>query len=117
MANKERVKLLVDALRSEDYRQGRNQLRLNDRYCCLGVACDIAAKNGVGHWSGESIIVSDYSDESTVQLPDGVRDWFGFRQADPVIGDDGETAMYFNDQLLAGFDEIADRFERTYLNG
>lgn len=31
----------VKALRSGDYEQGKNSLRKNDKYCCLGVLCEI----------------------------------------------------------------------------
>lgn len=32
----------VEALRSRKYRQGNGQLKVNDKYCCLGVACELA---------------------------------------------------------------------------
>ena len=31
----------VEALRSGKYQQGRDRLRTNDEYCCLGVLCDL----------------------------------------------------------------------------
>lgn len=31
----------LEALRSGKYKQGRNLLRNGDKYCCLGVLCDI----------------------------------------------------------------------------
>lgn len=38
----------VKALRSGDYKQGQNVLRnKNDEFCCLGVLCDLAVKEGV----------------------------------------------------------------------
>jgi len=33
--------LWIEALRSGQYKQGHNRLRTNNRYCCLGVLCDI----------------------------------------------------------------------------
>jgi hypothetical protein len=50
--DKERLKLAVDALRSGEYRQAMNTLVAVDddgsrRFCCLGVMCDIALKNGI----------------------------------------------------------------------
>lgn len=38
------------ALRSGDYAQGTKRLRTETGFCCLGVACDIAAKAGTGRW-------------------------------------------------------------------
>ena len=37
----------VEALRSGEYTQGLQQLTANNRFCCLGVLCDIARKCGV----------------------------------------------------------------------
>lgn len=31
----------IAALRSGEYRQGRETMRQGDRYCCLGVLCDV----------------------------------------------------------------------------
>lgn len=42
----------VKALRCGTYKQGRAVLRdINNKYCCLGVACDIS---GLGSWEPES---------------------------------------------------------------
>ena len=38
---KERAMELVAALRSGKYKQGKNYLRADDTYCCLGVAVDL----------------------------------------------------------------------------
>ena len=52
MVNKERVKKLVEALRSEEYTQTTGTLHNLDGYCCLGVACDVFLKEtGIGEWS------------------------------------------------------------------
>jgi hypothetical protein len=37
----------VEALRSEEYKQGANALHRNGTFCCLGVLCDLAEKAGV----------------------------------------------------------------------
>jgi hypothetical protein len=42
----------VAALRSGEYQQGRNFLRTDEGFCCLGVLCDLAAKASIGvYWS------------------------------------------------------------------
>lgn len=42
---------LITALRGEKYRQGHGRLRTeDDRYCCLGVLCDLAVQAGVSQW-------------------------------------------------------------------
>lgn len=37
----------ITALRSGEYRQGRGSLREHDAYCCLGVLCDLHAKETI----------------------------------------------------------------------
>ena len=46
MLNKN-AKKWVKALRSGKYKQGIGQLRSGEKFCCLGVACDLAVKAGV----------------------------------------------------------------------
>lgn len=47
----------VEALRSGSYRQGRGQLKVpaedGDRFCCLGVLCDLATREGLVEWRWE----------------------------------------------------------------
>lgn len=35
----------LNALRSGEYKQAQNRLRVNDSFCCLGVACDLYDKS------------------------------------------------------------------------
>lgn len=49
--NKDNLRLWVDALRSGEYEQTQGMLARKQgeqtSYCCLGVACEVAAANGV----------------------------------------------------------------------
>ena len=141
--NKERVRKLVDALRSREYAKGTKHLHRiihgangsrKDEWCCLGVASDVAAKNGLA------------VDRRTVELPDGtfteefgglptetlcraVQEWYGFRYDNPVLvnsaGIEIPAASWNDDGEFSGEDEvddpepdftqIADGFERTFL--
>lgn len=87
----------LTALRSGDYVQGRQYLQTaQGTFCCLGVLCDIAVKEGViptpdlraetprGWTYGGAL---DYSDTA---LPDTVRMWAGLRDNSPVIRLDAE---------------------------
>lgn len=81
-------RLWADALRSGKYRQGQGALREKDpaggadKFCCLGVACDVYRENG---GALEEIIEGDfgtivaYRDSgghtNTGVLPKDVRDW------------------------------------------
>jgi hypothetical protein len=52
------------ALRSGEYPQGKGQLNYDNTYCCLGVACDIAVKEGMGRWQkGSGDYIKHYVDE------------------------------------------------------
>lgn len=117
---KQRVAKLVAALRSGVYTQGTNQLgfRLSgggiEYNCCLGVACEVA---GV-----EPIVVEDslfYDGEVSV-LSDKLVEYYGFDDPDPEL-DDGTEVKYgaatWNDREKCSFEEIADMFEYTYLDG
>lgn len=109
----------VAALRSGDYRQGREQLHTYDeeikieRYCCLGVLCDLAIKAGVV----ESKLLfadgrakkfgpvggADYEFESG-ELPEIVSKWAGLSVTyDPYdIGEDAEVDYYSNPSVTDG---------------
>jgi hypothetical protein len=120
--NRERVKLLVDALRSGEYEQGRSYLRQDDSFCCLGVACEVARKNGLeGNWElsnyGAGIQTFGNREYSSIaMLPAAVIYWYGFDGEDPHLRlTSTMTATQANDYYKLSFEEIADGFEHTYL--
>ena len=64
------AKKWVAALRSGKFKKATGQLRKGeDRFCCLGVACEVAKKAGV---------ISGY-DPTAGGLPDEVQQWLGLR--------------------------------------
>lgn len=78
----------IEALRSGDYKQGINSLRI-DRdnkvtYCCLGVLCDLYAQENRKRWkSGADIFYPTLMKEASV-LPTKVMEWAG------IVGHTGE---------------------------
>lgn len=70
----------VTALRSGEYDQGQKRLQINGQFCCLGVLCDLAVKEGVipppTFESYNGIRVARYAEELSV-LPDEVSLWAG----------------------------------------
>lgn len=86
------VKKWIVALRSGEYKQGRDTLVIGDRYCCLGVLCDIAQKEfrlkrtvtGFIGKSGEGFSMS---------LPKDLSAYLGLK-------DDSEYDMTFEDTLV-----------------
>lgn len=68
------------ALRSGEYEQGNCALRTNaNKYCCLGVLCDIS---GAGEWGPENKSLYYYvmpsGDHSCAYLPNELLGRFGF---------------------------------------
>lgn len=128
MVNKDRVQLLVEALRSGQYQQGMEFLHKNndggqDQFCCLGVACDVAVKNGL------DVSVEPVEDkpnfitydENGGYMPTSVYHWYGFTTDDPVIDRNDQngqviTATKANDNMRWTFGAIANAIEKTYLN-
>lgn len=77
----ENAKKWVEALRSGDYEQTTGVLRkASNQRCCLGVACDLYAKEtGEGEWVyriGHTYFVTK-RDQSYSLLPNDVRNWLG----------------------------------------
>ena len=91
----------IAALRSGAYKQGRDSLKRGDRFCCLGVACDLAGFN----WR---------------RLPPAQRAVAAFRDIDASgalnrsLGVDGDVThrlAIMNDYDKKTFAEIADYIE------
>lgn len=125
MVNKERVKLLVEALRSGHFKQGHSVLeRIGKdgaiKNCCLGVACRVAMANGLEvearREQDEEGAITKF-DSAVGYLPDPVSEWYGFEGENPVVwaGNRQTTATSANDSLELDFERIATGFEATYL--
>lgn len=103
------------ALRSGEYDQRYWQLRFGGEYCCLGVLCDLHAKETGSEWGSLADDDDSYLD-STGSLPAEVITWSGLEDADPEIGEDEyahpTTASDWNDSFQKTFTEIADLIER-----
>lgn len=101
------LRLWVKALRSGEYNQTQKMLRTSPMYryvgfCCMGVLCDLARKDGGPEWDHES-----YMGE-VGKLPDVMREWLGLSR-----GHVGEL-IYMNDSRF-DFQDIADFIERVLL--
>lgn len=102
------VKLLLDALRSGKYKQGKGALHFKDKFCCLGVACETYQKEVGGLYV--DVTDSYYSyDNYEAFLPPNVANWFGFAT---VCGNclSNESLVLLNDEGYT-FEEIADFIE------
>ncbi len=71
----------VAALRSGEYRQARGMLRDGDAFCCLGVLCDLHAKESGGEWDNDG----EYHGADEI-LPADVVGWAGLIAPNPFAG-------------------------------
>lgn len=115
--NRERIALWVQALRSGDYKQGSSALCWVDadgscRWCCLGVACDVAAKNGLDIETRD-FEAQRYFGGACFYLPPEVQEWYGFDSQDPYLKD--RKASHWNDARGYNFAQIADAVEAEFL--
>lgn len=81
--NRDRIQLWLEALRSGEYRQVHGTLGSEGGYCCLGVACEVAIKNGPVVNRRLDGVVS--YDGSSNLLPNSVVDWFGLPGQGPQV--------------------------------
>jgi hypothetical protein len=128
--------MLVDDLRTTDRPQGRMALRTTDGDCCLGRACEVYKREtGEGEWVAVSPkALESYhsavrnkepqafkvrgfnSDRDPAVLPHEVAEWYGFSDINPSVSVRSmATATELNDNARLTFAQIADAFERTYL--
>lgn len=130
------MRLFVAGLFSGDYEQDTGTLNRNGKFCCLGVACEVAIKNGlevekktvaptcgcgIDHQADGRI---SYDGETGV-LPAAVADWLGLEdetgdgryseRRNPRLA--GRTATAWNDVTRASFQVIGELFSYEYLDG
>lgn len=124
----------LEALRSGEYKQGREYLRRGNYYCCLGVLCDIAVKEGVisENRDGGRLSVSTFGvfgpnqvegwAVSETSLPQAVVEWAELSDGSPevfyeVYEDEGPKSMelvVLNDDERLTFDQIAPLIEGQF---
>ena len=103
--NQEIKEKWVEALRSGKYKQGRSRLKDNENhYCCLGVLCDIRAKEF------NTVFNSDESKDFPGSI---VMDWAGLKHKNPNVMFDGSKTdiATLNDDKHLSFKEIANIIE------
>ena len=100
MMNKRVKKLWVKALKSEKYRQGVERLKMGNFFCCLGVLCDLHAKETGNNWSNGGRYFGERGG-----LPHEVVVWAEVSHCDPIIG--GFSATSLNDEEEKNFEQIA----------
>ncbi len=115
--NQEIKEKWLEALRSGDYEQGKYCLSSEGKYCCLGVLCDIAIKEGVTIKTETKPQDADEDprkyklfDGQKSYLPGSVMNWAGLESQDPTI-EDNDLSEH-NDDYEKDFKKIADLIEK-----
>ena len=80
-------KLWVEALRSGEYTQGSMRLFNNESFCCLGVLCDLHAKETGGQWEDVDDVGKHYLGCDEL-LPEEVVIWSGIKADCPYVSVD-----------------------------
>ncbi len=121
-------KLWLKALRSGKYKQAKNVLKSsNGGFCCLGVLCDLHAKEtGEGYWTGgknkhagvyhDTKTVDGYKVNDKTELTPAVMKWAGLEFSNPQCGKiDGfeRSLAEYNDVLKYNFKKIASLIEKN----
>ena len=101
--NPEIKALWITALRSGEYKQGRSSLNVDDKFCCLGVLCDLAEKAGVAK-SIEGDDVTRYDGRSSY-LPASVEGWAGMDSDRGTLAEEVEfsrPSAYGGEEMVTG---------------
>jgi hypothetical protein len=103
----------IAALRSGAYKQGREALRNDDEFCCLGVLCDVIDQNGWENYQDDRV--------TTIALWKFANDEYetSFGENGPAVQLTGLSAeiqdklIELNDKDRASFKQIADYIEEV----
>ena len=108
----------LNALRSNEYSQGTGHLQTPDGFCCLGVLCDIYAKETGTPWETTSDGRFSYIKGESNYLPEEVKEWAGLDRCSPLVKTshlgDGITGLAFLNDNGIEFSEIAQIIEEQY---
>jgi hypothetical protein len=112
--NPEIKKRWVEALRSGKYKQGKHSLARGENFCCLGVLCELATKEGVVKRErlGNGFI---YYNSCHSHLPWPVCTWGELQEVNPSIPASSQTTKTTLSELNdtgSTFSEIADLIEK-----
>lgn len=101
------IKRWVKALRSGEYKQTQDTLRDSTGFCCLGVLCDLAAKDGGAQWR-ESDNDGGFSYNGKFSVPPTPIQNFVFAGNSGFMG----KVMDMNDLGNKSFKQIANAIEK-----
>ena len=78
----------LNALRSEEYKQTQRNLKTDEGYCCLGVLCDLYAKEMNVPWEKDYSHSYYYMHDEEEVLPYRVQQWAELENSCPEVIDE-----------------------------
>lgn len=110
------AKKLIAALRSGEFDQIKRKLHTKYGYCCLGVACELAVREGVIPPGVPDEANIYYYEENSSSLPWSVQRWLGFSTGTGAFWDSSYDGGYPIPQLgaesLAALNDAGWTFEK-----
>lgn len=92
----------LEALESGKYEQGTHYLKSNNKYCCLGIVCELA---GLQH-DGESCFIGQ-GHWHTVHLPEYLTEQYGFFTNFGEVDGGADDSLVCRNDTGSSFAEIA----------
>lgn len=121
--NKKIKQKWINALLSGEYKQGNNALHINKQFCCLGVLCDLAEKEGIvtsklyDHHNKDvetySFGCDEQGNDEWEQLPPVVAKWAGINDYIGLYNNEFPSLAEANDDGCT-FEEIANIIKKNF---
>lgn len=115
----------LKALRSGEYKQGKGALKTNDdKFCCLGVLCDLYQKEheeakwvdstdkNLSEGTNKDLFEDGHGSVRAGIPTDAVIRWAGMKEPNPKVGSFGGSTLAKLNDNGSTFDEIADLIEK-----
>jgi hypothetical protein len=111
MALNAAAKKWVKALRSRKFKQTHHKLSDGEKYCCLGVLCELAVEDGIikKRFKDEAMYYGKGGNYTADTLPNLVQEWAGLSTTDGdfKISGRNKSLTFLNDHDNKSFSEIA----------
>ncbi len=104
-------KLWVDALRSGEFKQGEGCLKDDDKFCCLGVLCELYRREEGCEWGTSGRLILSNHDGGAYYLPPVVQAWAGLSEDNPRVNSAKGAHLAVVNDCGGTFPEIAGLIE------
>ena len=97
----------IQALKSGNFQQGKNSLHYENKFCCLGVLCELAVENNVSSYERSVDSSYTYYDGGSTTPAARVLNWAELESITV------ETLIRMNDSYENSFETIANYIEEN----